>query len=113
NYLTFIDGRSDFYAPEIRNDYMSILGNDWKSYEVLEKYDFQAALLPLEWAMTSALKQSPEWQGVYDGGFAVHLATTTTVTTAETAAQQGFQDSPGSSKDGVLEPEGSLLGSLK
>src|SRR5690606_39301625 len=62
--ISFIDGRSDFYAPEIRDDYMSILGSDWKADDVLKKYDFQAALLPLEWAITSALKQSPEWQEI-------------------------------------------------
>jgi hypothetical protein len=112
NYLTFIDGRSDFYAPEIRDDYISILGADWKSDEVLRKYDFQAALLPLKWAITTTLKQSPEWQVVYDDGFAVYLEKRVAVPGAEIAAQQGFGDSPGSSKDGVLEPEGILLGSL-
>lgn len=113
NYLTFIDGRSDFYAPEIRDDYMSILVADWKTDEVLEKYDFQAALLPLDWALTNALKQSAEWQVVYDDGFAVYLEKKAAASSVETVAQQGLEDGPGSSKDRVLGPEGILLGSLK
>jgi hypothetical protein len=113
NYLTFIDGRSDFYAPEIRDDYMSILVSDWKTEQVLTKYDFQAALLPLDWALTTALKQSLEWQVVYDDGFAVYLEKRVPATAAESAAQQGLKDSPESSKDGVLRPRGILLGSLK
>lgn len=113
NYLTFIDGRSDFYSPEIRDDYMSILGSDWKADEVLRKYDFQAALVPLEWAITAALKQSPEWQVVYDDGFAVYLERRVAVTRVHTADQQAFQGGPGSSKDDVLGPEGILLGTLK
>jgi hypothetical protein len=113
NYLTFIDGRSDFYAPEIRDDYMSILVSDWKTEELLNKYDFQAALLPLDWALTNVLKLSPEWQVVYDDGFAVYLEKRTAVTTAQTTAQKDFKDSPGSSKDRVLGSEGILLGSLR
>jgi hypothetical protein len=113
NYLTFIDGRSDFYAPEIRDDYMSILGSDWKAEEVLRKYDFQAALLPLEWAITTALKQSPDWRVVYDDGFAVYLEKRADVSSERTAADQGLPEGPGSSRDGVLAPEGILLGSLK
>lgn len=113
NYLTFIDGRSDFYAPEIRDDYMSILGSDWKADQVLKKYDFQAALLPLEWAITSTLKQSPEWRVVYDDGFAVYLEKSEPVSSAQTAVRQDLEGSPGSSKDSVLKPEGILLGSLK
>ncbi len=113
NYRTFIDGRSDFYAPEIRDDYVSILGSDWKSEELLTKYDFQAALLPLDWALTTALKQSPRWQVVYDDGFAVYLEKQGAHSASEAIAKRGLKDGPGSSKDGVLGPEGILLGSLK
>jgi hypothetical protein len=67
----------------------------------------------LDWALTTALKQSPEWQVVYDDGFAVYLEKSAPATAAESAAQQGLQDSPESSKDGVLRPWGILLGSLK
>jgi hypothetical protein len=92
---------------------MSILVSDWKTDAVLRKYDFQAALLPLDWALTTALKQNPEWQVVYDDGFAVYLEKRPAVSSAETAARQGSEDGPVSSKDDVLRPEGILLGSLK
>jgi hypothetical protein len=112
-YRTFIDGRSDFYAPEIRDDYLSILGSNWKTASVLEKYDFQAALLPLEWTVTSLLKQSPDWQVVYDDGFAVYLEKIDLEARSQQAVETGSQKGPGSSRDGVSKPEGILLGLLK
>jgi hypothetical protein len=112
-YRTFIDGRSDFYAPEIRNDYLSILGSNWKAVSVLEKYDFQAALLPLEWTVTSLLKQSPDWQVLYDDGYAVYLEKINPEARSQQTAELDRQEGPGSSRDGVPNPGGILLGLLK
>ena len=112
-YRTFIDGRSDFYAPEIRNDYLSILGSDWKVAEILDKYEFQGALLPLRWTITTALKQSDEWQVIYDDGFAVYLERRRPEEASQLTVQSHRKDGPSSSRDSVLEPEGILLGSLK
>lgn len=112
-HRTFIDGRSDFYAPEIRDDYLSILGSNWKTASVLEKYDFQAALLPLEWTVTTLLKQSPDWQVVYDDGFAVYLERVEREAGSRQAAETASQKGSGSSRDGASGSEGILLGVLK
>jgi len=70
-YRTFIDGRSDFYDPEIRNDYLAILEGSWKAERALDSYELDATLAPLEWALCGALKRHPDWELVYDDGFAL------------------------------------------
>lgn len=58
----FFDGRSDFYGPEIGNQYLALLNGrkNWK--QILEKNRFDLVLSPTEWALTSLLKQSPDWR---------------------------------------------------
>lgn len=67
----FIDGRSDFYAPEIRDQYVGLLGSHWGWEGVLERYDFDAALIPVEWSLGAALKLHPGWRLIYDDGYAL------------------------------------------
>ena len=67
----FIDGRSDFYDPKIREDYVHLMGSRWDWPEIMERYKFDLALLPVTWSLTSVLKESPEWSVVYDDGFAI------------------------------------------
>jgi hypothetical protein len=67
----FIDGRSDFYAPEIRDDYVGLLNSRWDWERVLDHYGFEAALVPVDWSLAAALKLHPEWRLVYDDGFAL------------------------------------------
>jgi hypothetical protein len=38
---------------------------------VLDRYGFEAALVPVDWSLAAALKLHPEWQLVYDDGFAL------------------------------------------
>ena len=67
----FIDGRSDFYAPSIRDEYVGLLNSHWGWQRVLEKHDFDAALVPVDWSLASALKLDPGWRLAYDDGFAL------------------------------------------
>ena len=69
----FFDGRSDFYAPSIRADYLQLIGSGWRWEEIVDRYEFDAALLPLDWPLTSTMKLHPDWAVVYDDGLAVYL----------------------------------------
>ena len=67
----FIDGRSDFYDPQVRDDYVSLLGSKWGWQQVLEKYRFDGALVPVTWSLAAALKIDTGWRLVYDDGTAL------------------------------------------
>ena len=64
----FIDGRSDFYGPEIGKDYIAMLQGAWNWNDLLDRYGFDAVLAPTEWPLNSLLKQRPEWKVVADDG---------------------------------------------
>jgi hypothetical protein len=72
-YHAFIDGRSDFYAPEIRDDYLSLMGAHWNWERLMDRYEFQAALLPLDWPLASLLKKHADWELIYDDGQALYF----------------------------------------
>lgn len=57
----FFDGRSDFYGPELGNQYIQLLngGPDWR--DLIEKYRFNLALLPREMAAAQLLKTQSDW----------------------------------------------------
>ena len=67
----FIDGRSDFYDPTIRDEYLVLMNGKWGWQRILDKHGFEAALLPVSWALTSTLKLDPRWRLVYDDGAAL------------------------------------------
>jgi hypothetical protein len=72
-HKVFVDGRSDFYGPEIGNDYIRLINGHWEWRRLLDKYRFEAALLPAESAIAQLLKQSAEWRIVADNGKQVLL----------------------------------------
>ncbi|MBZ5579011.1 MAG: hypothetical protein LAP40_20815 [Acidobacteriia bacterium] len=61
----FFDGRSDFYGPALGRDYQILLTAARPWPEVLARYRFDVALLPLDWPLASVLERDPEWQLVY------------------------------------------------
>ena len=73
NRKVFFDGRSDFYAPELRQDYLQLIGSGWRWREIVDRHEFDAALLPLDWSLASAMKVHPDWNLIYDDGFAVYF----------------------------------------
>jgi hypothetical protein len=67
----FIDGRSDFYGPELGNEYLSASQGQWQWRSVLDKYGIDVVLAPVNWPLVSVLKQAGEWRLVADDGQAV------------------------------------------
>lgn len=72
-FKVFIDGRSDFYDPAIRDEYLALMNGKWGWQRILDKHGFEAALLPASWALTSTLKLDPGWRLVYDDGAALYF----------------------------------------
>lgn len=68
NQKVFVDGRSDFYGPEIGNQYIHLIDGQWDWAQVLEKYNFSSALLPVESSLAQLLKMRPDWRVVEDDG---------------------------------------------
>jgi hypothetical protein len=64
----FIDGRSDFYGPEVGNDYLRLTNGVWEWRQLLDKYRFNLALVPVESALAQILKLAPEWRVLEDDG---------------------------------------------
>jgi hypothetical protein len=70
----FFDGRSDFFGPAIGSDYCKLLAgeNSWR--QLLARYQFDLALLPHSWALSTALDREPGWRRVYGDSVAVLYA---------------------------------------
>jgi hypothetical protein len=64
----FVDGRSDFYGPEVGNEYLGMINGRWDWQQLFAKYEFNLALVPTESAIAQLLKLSPDWRGVEDDG---------------------------------------------
>jgi hypothetical protein len=64
----FVDGRSDFYGPEVGNEYIHLMNGQWDWQKTMEKYRFNVALLPIESSLSQLLKLRPEWRIVEDDG---------------------------------------------
>ena len=69
----FFDGRSDFYGEAVGEDYRVLLLAGRKSRDVLARYGFTAALLPLDWPLGQILEGDPDWRVAYRDRQAVLL----------------------------------------
>ena len=89
----FFDGRSDFFGAAIGSDYRKLLGGE-KSVEQnsLDRYQFDLALLPREWALNTALEREPGWRQVYVDSVAVLYARD--VARTETPIASGYDCIP-------------------
>ncbi len=67
----FVDGRSDFYGPEIGNQYLQMLQGQYQWKALLDKHGFDLVLAPLDWPLVSLLKVDPGWRILDDTGKAV------------------------------------------
>ena len=67
----FIDGRSDFYGPELGKLYLKLshAQGDWA--EAVRRYGFQWVLAPPEWPLVTLLRRDPCWRVVEEGPRAV------------------------------------------
>jgi hypothetical protein len=73
----FFDGRSDFYGETIGEDYRVLMLAERTSRDVMARYGFTAALLPLEWPLGRILERDPAWRTAYRDKQAVLLLKTT------------------------------------
>jgi hypothetical protein len=64
----YVDGRSDFYGPEVGNEYLHLIGGGPEWQQTLHKYNFDSALLPNDVAIVQLLKTQPDWRVVEDDG---------------------------------------------
>ena len=64
----FVDGRSDFYGPSVGNEYIKLVNGRWEWRDIMQKYNFDRALLPIEHPIVQILKGLPEWTVVADDG---------------------------------------------
>ena len=64
----FVDGRSDFYGPEIGNEFVRLMGGAPEWERTLQKYGFNLALVPVDCALSQMLKRQPGWRVVEDDG---------------------------------------------
>ena len=64
----FFDGRSDFYGADLGKEYMRVSGgaHDWR--QILDRYRFDRALVPVDWSLASLLKEDKAWQLIDDDG---------------------------------------------
>ena len=64
----FIDGRSDFYGPELGKEYLAMVQGryDWRT--LMDKYHFDLVLAPVDWPLVSLLKKQADWGVVEDDG---------------------------------------------
>jgi hypothetical protein len=69
----FFDGRSDFYGDAVGNDYQVLLDAGRGSADIMERYGFTQALLPLEWPLGQILEHDERWRVVDRDGQAVLL----------------------------------------
>lgn len=65
---TFVDGRTDiFLHNKVFQNYMDLQNLAWDAPQLLDKYNFQSALLPSGYALSVYLTHNPDWTIVYSG----------------------------------------------
>jgi hypothetical protein len=69
----YIDGRSDFYGPEVGNEYLRLTGGQWDWEQIIKKNGFTSVLLPSELPICQLLKRDPAWKVVEDSGKTILL----------------------------------------
>jgi hypothetical protein len=69
----FVDGRSDFYGPAVGQDYVHLMTaqKDWE--DLMRRYRFDVALLPVDWPLVQLLTRHGAWVVRYHDAVAVLL----------------------------------------
>ena len=70
----FDDGRTDFYGPAFVNEGLRVwdVHPDWSG--ILDRYQVNAALLPVDSPLASIMRERHDWQQVYQDRGAVLFA---------------------------------------
>lgn len=64
----FVDGRSDFYGEEFCENYLKLVRAHWSWRHIAALYRLDAALLPPRLPLSTVLKETPDWELLYDDG---------------------------------------------
>ncbi len=67
----FFDGRSDFYGPELGQQYVRMVQAHFEWERLLDRYRFDYVLGPADWPLASMLKRDSRWRIVEDDGKAI------------------------------------------
>jgi hypothetical protein len=67
----FLDGRSDFYGPDLGQQYLRASNSHHEWERIFERHRFDLALLPAEWPLATTMKSHPDWKVRYDDGKAL------------------------------------------
>lgn len=67
----FLDGRSDFFGPELAGEYLAVWNgrHDWE--QILDRRACDAVLVPVSAPVAGLLKLSPNWRLLEDDGQAI------------------------------------------
>ena len=95
----FVDGRSDFYGPEIGDQFLQVMAGlpDWE--KVMEKYRFNLALIPVDTAACATVETAPGWRVVEDDGKQILLVLREPVTSGGLPRKVGSQHRKQGSKE--------------
>ncbi|MEO8053160.1 MAG: hypothetical protein ABI833_22370, partial [Acidobacteriota bacterium] len=70
-FKVFVDGRSDFYGGKFGQDYIDVIQVKYNWQQTLDRYGVDTILLPVDAALSGALKESRRWRVAYDDGMAI------------------------------------------
>jgi hypothetical protein len=62
----FIDGRSDFYGPQLGKEYLALANASAGWLEILDKHQIEVALLPARSDLATRLKADSGWQIIHE-----------------------------------------------
>jgi len=67
----FVDGRSDLFGPALGKEYVQAAGGHYQWERVLNRYNIEIAMVPIDWPLTELLKRDTGWRLLKDDGFAI------------------------------------------
>ena len=70
-FRVFDDGRTDFYGPAFVEDGLDVWDARSNWNRILARYQVNAALLPVDSALATLLREQRDWKAVYEDQVAV------------------------------------------
>ena len=70
-FRVFDDGRTDFYGPAFVQDGLDVWDAHSNWNRILARYQVNAALLPVDSALATLLREQRDWKAVYEDQVAV------------------------------------------
>lgn len=58
----YVDGRSDFYGPEVGEEFLKVVNGHWDWRKIVDKNRFEVVLMDPETPIVQLLKQEGDWQ---------------------------------------------------